>query len=151
MTTISPLTFNTLRLIRSDKIGIKTFCDLIKIFGNPTQAVNYLKVQNYKHNKITLAPKEEIEKEILATLNYNAKIISCFDPEYPELLKQTHNYPPIIIAKGNVELLKKNKISIVGSRNASVNGTLLAYQVAQELKNYVICSGLAGGHRYICT
>lgn len=144
-TCISSQTFDALRLIRSEKIGTKTFSDLIKIFKTPTKALEHLLQTNNLNQKIKLSNPEKIQDEISKTYNYGARIISCFDSEYPELLKQTPGYPPIIIAKGNTELLSKNKIAIVGSRNASANGMHFAYQIAQELSEYVICSGLARG------
>ncbi|MBP9791705.1 MAG: DNA-processing protein DprA [Rickettsiales bacterium] len=142
---ISKQTLDTLRLIRSDNIGPKTFCDLIKIFGTPTKALEHIQNKKNTTSKIKLAAEAEIQEEIEKIHNNNAFILSCFDRDFPELLKETPGYPPIITIKGRIDLLKQDKIAIVGSRNASTNGMNFAYQIAQELSQYVICSGLARG------
>jgi DNA processing protein len=142
---ISKQTIDTLRLIRSDKVGPKTFCDLMKIFGTPTKALEHIKNQKNIASKIKLSTEDDIRQEIEKTYNDNAYILSCFDQDFPELLKETPGYPPIITLKGRVDLLKQDKIAIVGSRNASTNGMNFAYQIAQELPKYAICSGLARG------
>lgn len=142
---LSQQTLDSLRLIRSENVGTKTFNDLIQIFGTSTKALQYLLNKNNTSSKIKLATHESIQEEIDKTYTYNAQILSYFDEEYPELLREIPGYPPVITIKGDVRLLKQDKIAIVGSRNASTNGINFAYQIAQELSQYVICSGLARG------
>lgn len=70
-----------------------------------------------------------------------------FDDIYPKLLKTLTDPPPVLIARGNTGLLKKDKISIVGSRNCSVTGARFTRHIATELsqRGIVVVSGMAKG------
>ena len=71
---------------------------------------------------------------------------SILDDIYPERLKEIYNPPVLLFYQGNLELLKKMKISIVGSRNSSTSGTKSVQKLIKELGNQlVIVSGLAKG------
>lgn len=86
--------------------------------------------------------------------NEQAKIILFTDPDYPKLLKQIHNPPPLLYVYGKSDVLNKVQIAIVGSRSASSFGVQQARFFASELskRGIVITSGLAlgvdaAGHR----
>jgi len=79
---------------------------------------------------------------------YGAKIVYYKENIYPESLKQIHDFPPIITILGNKELLlSENKISIVGSRNSSINSSRFSYKIAKEFgeSGFSVVSGLARG------
>ncbi len=142
---------SALRLIRSENIGIKTFFSLIKLFDSPIKAINKvqeLSIRGGKKKPIKLYSKENVFKEIEKSYAYGASIIYYKDISYPGLLKNIVDFPPIITVLGkDLDILKKDSISIVGSRNASLNGTRFAYKIAKELSDsgYIITSGLAKG------
>ena len=73
--------------------------------------------------------------------------ITIEDERYPEKLKKIKNPPSQLYYKGNIDLLKENIISIVGSRNCTENGKKLTNKFATELveQNIVIASGMAKG------
>ena len=75
------------------------------------------------------------------------KIITIKDKEYPELLKKIKNPPKQLYFEGNIELLKNNIISIIGSRACSTNGIKLTEKFARELvyQGITIGSGMAIG------
>lgn len=75
------------------------------------------------------------------------EVITIEDNRYPELLKRIKNPPQQLYAKGNIELLKTNIISIIGSRACSENGIKLARQFSRELvyQGITIASGMAIG------
>jgi DNA processing protein len=75
------------------------------------------------------------------------QIISFFDKEYPENLRQIYRPPLILFAQGDLELLKQKIITIVGSRNATSYSQLVLDNIVPNLvKNrWVIASGLAKG------
>lgn len=75
------------------------------------------------------------------------EIITIEDNRYPEQLKKIKNPPQQLYAKGNIELLKTNIISIIGSRACSENGIKLARQFSKELvyQGITIASGMAVG------
>lgn len=86
-----------------------------------------------------------IELENLEKLN--ASIITYFDKQYPELLKNIFFPPLIIYTIGNNELLNENSLAIVGTRMPSSYGKWIAEKFSAELvnKNLTIVSGLARG------
>lgn len=75
------------------------------------------------------------------------EIIKINDSRYPEQLKKIRNPPKQLYVEGNVDLLKTNIISIIGSRSCSENGRKLATKFAKELvaQDITIASGMAIG------
>lgn len=75
------------------------------------------------------------------------EVIEIEDNRYPETLKRIKNPPKQLYTEGNIELLKSNIISIVGSRACSENGKKLASKFAKELvyQEITIASGMAVG------
>lgn len=73
--------------------------------------------------------------------------ITIKDKKYPKQLKEIKNPPKQLYLEGNVELLNKNIISIIGSRNCTTNGIKLAKKFAAELamQGLVVASGMAKG------
>jgi DNA processing protein len=139
--------FDTLRLIRSKGLGVKTFYKFLKIFKTPENILKNL--ANYtKRYPIITCPKKDIEEEIKNCENINAEIITIFDEIYPYSLKQINNPPPVLTIKGNRKLLKQNdNIAVVGARNSSANGYNFAKKISRELgeEGFIIVSGLARG------
>jgi len=74
-------------------------------------------------------------------------IVTYLDNNYPPLLKEIASPPPILFIKGNVDVILKPQMAIVGSRNASRYGQQSAFSFARSLaeKQLVITSGLALG------
>lgn len=67
--------------------------------------------------------------------------------QYPDTLRRIKNPPKQLYLEGNIELLNKNSIAIIGSRNCSENGKILAKKFAKELveQGLTIISGMAKG------
>jgi DNA processing protein len=66
---------------------------------------------------------------------------------YPAYLKQCYDSPVLLFKKGAVDLVKKNIISIVGTRQMSGYGKSVLENLINDLKEYnpLIISGLAYG------
>lgn len=75
------------------------------------------------------------------------KIISMFDDDYPDNLKNIYDKPIMLFAKGNVDLMKTKGVAIVGCRDCSEYGKSVAKKIAYDLakQNITIISGLAKG------
>ena len=75
------------------------------------------------------------------------QVITIDDKQYPKQLRSIKNPPKKLYAKGNIELLKNNIISIIGSRACSDNGIKLACQFSKDLvyQEITIASGMAVG------
>ncbi|MDP4103816.1 MAG: DNA-processing protein DprA [Bacillota bacterium] len=88
------------------------------------------------HNKIRQYKSNDIQ------------VISIFDKEYPESLKQIYQPPWAIFAKGNLSLLgREPKLAVVGSRQGTQYGKSAIRFIFPRLveKGVVIVSGLAKG------
>lgn len=75
------------------------------------------------------------------------RVITLADEEYPSLLLQISDPPPLLYVKGAPALLNHAALSVVGSRNATKQGSDNAEAFAQELSDggFTIVSGLALG------
>ncbi len=78
---------------------------------------------------------------------YNIKIIKYTDKIYPEKLLNLQDYPICLLAIGNIELVSKKHIAIVGARDSSEYGEKITADISNILskKDYTIVSGLAKG------
>lgn len=69
------------------------------------------------------------------------------DADYPTLLKETPDAPPMLWCQGNTDLLSRPTIAIIGARNASSLGLRMAKRLASDLGDagLTVVSGLARG------
>lgn len=69
------------------------------------------------------------------------------DDKYPEKLRIIDNPPQKLYYKGNIDLLNKDSIAIIGSRVNSEYGKKMASKFSKELASYglVVVSGMAKG------
>jgi len=92
--------------------------------------------------------KRTWEKKLDRVYESGINFITRESEKYPENLKQTEINPPILLYyKGDIDLLKKTIVAIVGTRFCSEYGKNVTKRFARELSNYSICvaSGLAYG------
>ncbi len=139
-----------LKLAFSENVGPITFRDLISYFGSPKEAIRHigdLSKQGGRRRPITLAKDKQIEEEIQKAREKGVKILISKDPDFPDLLRQIEDTPPVLFTLGDSYLLKARSIGIVGSRNASINGQNLTKRIAYDLvmNNFTIISGMAKG------
>jgi DNA processing protein len=69
------------------------------------------------------------------------------DPRYPALIDATHDPPPVLWTRGNIDVLGRLAVAIVGSRAATPYAKDVAFRLGQELadRGVVVVSGLARG------
>lgn len=74
-------------------------------------------------------------------------LLTRLDPEYPPLLREIHDPPPVLYARGNLRLLHLKTLAIIGTRRPSHTGAETAYAFAGTLAScgLSIVSGLARG------
>ena len=139
-----------IRLVRSENVGRSTFFRLVKIFGSPKQAleqVSHYAFQGGSKQQIKVYLESDAAKEVTDSHKFGAEIILFSDENYPKLLREIPDAPPLFTAKGNLDFLNRHAIAVVGPRNASFNGILFAKKIARELgeNNLLIVSGMARG------
>jgi len=74
-------------------------------------------------------------------------LVTLADASYPRLLLEIPDPPPVLYARGRLELLQRPALAVVGSRNATAQGTANAEAFAKALSDsgLTIVSGLALG------
>ena len=143
-------TIDIIRLARSDGVSPRLFFKLIKYFGSAKVAlerISEFSIKGGRKKPIKIFSETETEKEIEKLNKINAAIVTYNDPRYSKLLLKTTYAPPFLIYKGNIKLLNKPGIAIVGSRNASMGALSFTKKIVKDLIHnpYVIISGLARG------
>lgn len=77
----------------------------------------------------------------------DVEAVCIYDERYPICLKEIDNPPIVLYCKGDISLLNKNCLAIVGSRRPSSYGKTVTKVFAQSLAaaGFVIVSGMAYG------
>ncbi|MDD2591473.1 MAG: DNA-processing protein DprA [Erysipelotrichaceae bacterium] len=84
--------------------------------------------------------------ETIKTIAYHGKYLTINDPLYPDEFNMLRFPPLVLFYKGNINLLAKEKIAVVGSRDHSDYGRSITCDIVEHLaKRYVIVSGMAKG------
>lgn len=102
------------------------------------------------------AYKRMLKKEIYSTEAERLKIkfqelgvsiVPYWSEKYPQDLRTTSNFPALLFCKGNLDLLKKRMITIVGTRNITVYGKMIVRKLIGSIQTDEVCyvSGLAFG------
>lgn len=138
-----------LRLIRSSNIGPVTYFQLIQRFGTAQaalEAIPHLAARG-GGKAPTLARIDDIAREIETVERIGARYLFLGQGLYPSLLAEIDTAPPALIVKGDMRLLERPGVAIVGARNASAAACRFARQLAQQLSDagVMVISGLARG------
>jgi DNA processing protein len=139
-----------LRLCRSESVGPRTFRHLLQSFGSAEAALDALPElarRSGRERPLRICPVAAAERELSELARLGGRLIAEADPAYPPLLAAGEGAPPLLSALGDPELLGRRAVAVVGARNASANGRLLAETIARELGGFgwVVVSGLARG------
>lgn len=138
--------------LRLKPIALKKLLERYKI---PKNIWNLSKEQLIKDETREYISKEilniEYRKNINDYINYmknnNIEWISIFDKDYPKNLKNIYDPPIVLYVKGKKKILNDISIAVIGCRNCSKYGEIVARKISYELAkaNINIVSGLARG------
>ncbi len=99
----------------------------------------------------------DAEKELAEVRKAGCRLINWNETEYPRLLQEIYDPPPLLYVRGDVQVLNRHAISIVGTRRPTPYGNQIAERLARDLaeRGLIIVSGLARGidssaHRGAC-
>jgi len=138
-----------LRLLRTPGIGPVTFRQLIQRFGTPASALQAVPdlARRGGGKAPALRTRHEADREIAAAEKLGAKFLALGQGLYPRLLAELEDAPPLLMFKGNLNLLDRQAVAIVGARNASAAACRFARGLAHDLgqQDLVVVSGLARG------
>jgi DNA processing protein len=139
-----------LRLIRSENVGPATFRALINHYGGARQALDALPELGRRAGRtrpVRIHSEAQAKAELEAAEKAGVQLIFTIEPGFPAPLAFADGAPPLLYAKGRIELLTRQIIAVVGSRQASAAGIQIARSFAGAFgqDGYVVGSGLARG------
>ena len=138
-----------LRLVRSPGIGPITYRQLVVRFGSASEAL--AAVPDLARRGGGTAPRlwsrDAAEREIDQVEKLGARYLCLGQGLYPRLLAEQEDAPPLLIARGVINLLDRPAVAIVGARNASAAACRFARGLAHDLgrEGMVVVSGPARG------
>lgn len=93
------------------------------------------------------AAVEDAEAHIRVWRSRGWGVVSVFDDEYPSLLRDTADAPPVLFVAGQLQAGDERAVSVVGTRRPTPQGCSLAADLTRRLASagYTIVSGLAAG------
>jgi DNA processing protein len=149
MSSVDQGRFDRLRLIRSPNVGPVAYRQLIARFGSAAGALRAIPelAQRGGARAFRTADERAIAKEIAAVERLGGHHVFLGDQDFPALLAQAENAPPVLMARGRLDISARATVAMVGARNASAAACRFARTLAQDLsaRGAVIVSGLARG------
>lgn len=143
-----------LKLSLTPGVGPATFQRLLRQFGLPQAILDRKRAELAAF--ITPAIAAAVDSEAVAQALARSLawveapghwIVTLADEAYPRALLEIADPPALLYARGRVDLLQRNALAIVGSRNATQQGEANAEAMASALSaaGLTIVSGLALG------
>lgn len=138
-----------LRLVRSPGIGPVTYRQLIARFGSAAAALaavpDLAARGGGKPPRLTTIA--EAEREVARVEALGARYLVLGHGLYPSSLAELDDAPALLTVKGDLRLLDRPMVSLVGARNASAAACRFARQLAHDLgqQGVTVVSGLARG------
>ena len=139
-----------IRLARTDSVGPVTFAHLIARYGSAGMALSelpHLARRGGRSAPVDLFDARAAEAELAAGAALGARVLTSGSADFPRLLAVLDPPPPLIWALGDVDILTRRSVAIVGARAASAAGQRFAFDLAAALGHagYGVVSGMARG------
>ena len=143
-----------LALLHAPGVGSRTFLELLERCGEPAQILAASAAQRQawgltpKLSAYLAAPDwAAVEADLRWLDQPDCHLLLLSDPDYPKLLRQIADPPPLLFVRGDPGLLNHPQLAVVGSRNPTRLGAETAHQFAAFLtrSGLTITSGLAIG------
>ncbi len=136
-------------------VGNRLFLQLLKRFGKPENVFKasreaLLGVDGINDRLVSSIRGQEIEGHVERDLELvrknGCRMVTFLDAEYPALLRQIHDPPPLLYVYGNLGN-DSFKVAIVGSRNATTYGRTVTTRLSADLAThgFWVVSGMARG------
>ena len=138
-----------LRLIRTPGIGPVAYRQLLLRFGSAEAALAAIPdLARRGGGKVpNLFASDKAEREIEKVEQLGARYLVLGQGLYPRALAELEDAPPLLTARGRLDLLDRPMVAIVGARNASAAACRFARGLAHGLgqEGVTVVSGLARG------
>jgi DNA processing protein len=145
-----------LAIVSAPGIGPVSFARLLEQINTPDQLLESVRVQSYLPQAtlryLCNPDSETIDRDLSWAEQDGNHILRLNMAEYPELLRQIPDPPPLLYVHGNIKALHTPQLALVGSRNPSAGGLENARAFAEHLAGVglTITSGLALGIDAAC-
>ncbi|MBU1837500.1 MAG: DNA-protecting protein DprA, partial [Alphaproteobacteria bacterium] len=120
--------------MRSRRVGPATYRRLLAEHGTALAALDALPdiaaaagVSDY-----SICPEGVVAAELKAGQKAGAQLLMQGDPGWPAVIDDLSDAPPMLWAIGQINLLQRPMIAMVGARNASSLGTRMAKALAAD-------------------
>jgi DNA processing protein len=144
-----------LALALTPGLGARMAGKLLRALGSP-EAIFNASLTALESHRLPAAVAQRIHtrqsmsaaaKELAQAQAAGIRLLTWDEPQYPERLREIYDPPPLLYVLGNIELLNRHQISIVGSRRPTAYGNQMAQRLARDLadRGLVVVSGLARG------
>ena len=99
------------------------------------------------HKLRTCAWQEQLKDELDLADRAGVRVITYFDENYPEVLRQLYDPPLVLYVRGILGLFPDRTISVVGTRKMTSYGRRITTQLCREAveAGFTVVSGLAYG------
>lgn len=138
-----------LRLVRSRRVGAVTYHRLLAEHGTARAALAALPeiARAAGVDAYEVCPLGVVQAEMKQGQALGATLLVHGDPDYPQALMEIPDAPPILWALGDIALLNRPAVGMVGARNASSLGVRMARRLGSGLSEagFTVVSGLARG------
>jgi DNA processing protein len=144
-----------LALALTPGLGSRMAGKLLGVFGSP-DAIFHASLTALEGERLPAAvaqaihsgrPLSDAAKELAQAQASGVQLLTWDEPQYPARLREIYDPPPLLYVRGNVELLNRHVIGIVGARRPSPYGNQMAEILGRDLaaRGLIVASGLARG------
>lgn len=146
-----------LALHRVNGVGPGLFNRLLDRFGSPREVFRghsrheLLELGLVSHSIDQISRYSALEKRVAKDLDWldhsDHHLLTILDKNYPLLLKEIPQPPPLLFVLGDPDCLSRLQIAMVGSRNPTRTGrdTATAFARSFSMAGLVVTSGMAAG------
>ena len=136
-------------------LGARLTGKLLKKFGSPEEVFR-ASLTELEACRLPAATAQAVasraafrdaEKELAAVRANGCALLNWDESEYPPRLLEIYDPPPLLYVRGDVQVLRRYSISMVGTRRPTPYGNQISERLAKDLAEHglVIVSGLARG------
>ncbi len=146
-----------IQLALTPYIGAESFLRLIQHFGTaeaalraPADVIRQIVVKGKQAAAIwydTTPARAATDAALVWEQQQGCRLLLLGDADYPTMLAEGMTPPPLLFVRGNVGLLQRPAVSVVGSRRATPQAVRIAHEFSRDLseKGITVISGMAAG------
>jgi DNA processing protein len=147
--------FSCLALRNTPGLGPRSWKSILSAYDSAYEAVS--DARNWAARKVLPRNRVEAflqepwrpaaEAEYRAARNGKMRVLSWFDPRFPQRLREIPDPPVLLYFCGDVSLLKNPAVAVVGARECTLLGLQSAERISSDLSRFgiTVVSGLAAG------